>query len=339
MKNEIETQYRAVREAAGYYKRPEMGWIAVHGADRLTWLQGMVSNDTRLLAQGIVASLPACLLNATGHLVSDMTLINVIGKTPFVLIDLPRANTERVHGLLDRYIIMEDVTLEDWKDHWTCLTLQGPQAEAILSDLRPLFQTAKDSLGGAVEAAANHTGSGGWDIFAPSAVIAQLINDLQKRGIMEIGTEAQEILRVEAGLPKFGADMDETTIALEAGLGPTHISMTKGCYVGQEIIARIDSRGHTNRALTGFLIEAGELPNAGDKIYGAGENGAERETGRITSAIAKSPAMNNRSLALGYARHEHREPNTFLTARSERGETRLRVIELPFYPRNDTKGH
>ena len=111
------------------------------------------------------------------------------------------------------------------------------------------------------------------------AAIPAFVAELEKRGVIKIEPEAQEILRVEAGLPKFGADMDETTIALEAGLGPTHISLTKGCYIGQEIVARIDSRGHTNRALTGFVLETGELPNAGDKIFGPDADGAERETG------------------------------------------------------------
>ncbi len=338
MKIEIEHQYRAVRETAGYYLREDMGWIAVYGADRLTWLQGMVSNDTRLLAQGTITSLPACLLNATGHLVSDMTLINVIGKTPYVLLDLPRAHVPRVHALLDRYIIMEDARLEDWKAQWMGLTLQGPQSAEIAHSLRSLFPNVADALQGAVELEADHTGSGGWDIYTPRTALPGLIDALRERGVTEIGTEAQEILRVEEGIPKYGADMDETTIALEAGLGPTHISFTKGCYIGQEIIARIDSRGHTNRALTGFVIEpsADALPEAGDKIYGAGEDGGERETGRITSVIAESPARDGRPIALGYARHEHRQPGTLLFSRGASGEISLRVTELPFYPRNDT---
>ena len=331
MNNEITTQYRAVREAAGYFYRADQGWIAVYGSDRLTWLQGMVSADTRLLAEGKATRLPACLLNATGHLISDMALINVIGKNAFVLLDLPRANHVKVLALLDRYIIIEDVTLEDWSEKWGCVTLQGPNSAQIANSLRSLFPEASDALRGAVEVAADRTGSGGWDIFASVALLPNLIAALAERGATEISAETQEILRVEAGLPKYGADMDETNIALEAGLGPTHISMTKGCYVGQEIIARIDSRGHTNRALTGFVIEAGELPTAGDKIYGLGEDGAERETGRITSIIAESPAMDGSPIALGYARHEHRTPGNVLTGRGERGDFRLCVTELPFF--------
>ena len=333
MNNETRMQYRAVREAAGYFRREDHGWIAVYGLDRLTWLQGMVSADTRLMALGTATRLPACLLDSTGHLISDMALINVTGKEAFVLLDLPRRNQARVMALLDRYIIMEDVTLEDWSEKWGCVTLQGPDSLRIADSLRSLFPEANDALSGAIEVMADHTGSGGWDIFASASLLPALIASLEERGAIEIGAEAQDILRIEAGIPKYGADMDETNIALEAGLGPTHISMTKGCYIGQEIIARIDSRGHTNRALTGFTIASSELPSPGDKIYAITGDGAERETGRLTSVIAESPAMDGSAIALGYARHEHRQPETTLTARGENRKARLCVTELPFYPR------
>ncbi len=135
---------------------------------------------------------------------------------------------------------------------------------------------------------------------------------------------------MEAGIPKYGVDMDETTLAPEAGLMATHISLTKGCYVGQEIIARIHSRGHTNRALTGLVFDAGDAPASGDKII-ALEDGNPRETGRITSVVASSPAMNGSAIALGYVRHEHRALDSQVHVV---GSNRTRigsVVELPFY--------
>ncbi len=95
------------------------------------------------------------------------------------------------------------------------------------------------------------------------------MREAAKRGALQVGLEARELLRIEAGIPKYGADMDSTVIALEAGLGPTHISLKKGCYVGQEIIARIDSRGHTNRALTGLVFPVGSDPLSGEEIMSA----------------------------------------------------------------------
>jgi len=125
--------------------------------------------------------------------------------------------------------------------------------------------------------------------------------------------------------------MDATVIALEAGLGPTHISLMKGCYVGQEIIARIDSRGHTNRALTGFVFPYGAVPSPGDRILPAPTDTepVPREAGRITSVAPASPAMGGRPIALGYLRHEYRSSGTSVSV----GENGLvaEVVELPFW--------
>ena len=284
MNDDVLKQYQAVRNGTGYALREDVGFIKVYGPDRFKWLQGMVSNDMFLLQNHAARRLSACLLNATGHIISDMALENVYdaGINPYMRIELPRSNVEKVCTVLDRYLITEDVALEKVSDDET------------------------ERLSRRV------VGSG-------------------EAGEVEIGPEAQEILRVEDGIPKYGVDMDESTIALEAGLGPTHISFTKGCYVGQEIIARIDSRGHTNRALTGFVVESGDLPVFGDKIFGPSDDGGEKESGRITSVIAESPAMNYAPIAMGYARHEHRTPDTVLHSRGEGREAVLRVVTLPFY--------
>src|SRR5205823_5886745 len=119
-------------------------------------------------------------------------------------------------------------------------------------------------------------------------------------GAAEVTADAAETLRIEAGMPKYGVDMDEETIPLEAGLEATHVSYTKGCYVGQEIIARIQSRGHTNRALTGFLADGDVLPERGSSLTAAdSDNGPDtggKPIGRITSAIL-SPGL-QRPIAL-----------------------------------------
>ena len=278
MNDDVLKQYQDFRNGEGYWMTEDTGTIEVRGADRFTWLQGMISNDTTLLAEGKTKRLPACLLNATGHLLSDMVLFNRSGEDPHVIVEVPRMNLEKVYRILDRYLITEDVQLRK---------LEGEEADRRRIKL--------------------------YDVGR------------------ELGKDAFEILRVESGIPKYGVDMDESVIALEAGLGPTHISFTKGCYVGQEIIARIDSRGHTNRALTGFVVESGDIPVFGDKIFGTAEDGGEKETGRITSVIAESPAMNYAPIAMGYARHEHRTPDTILHSRGEGRETVLRVVALPFY--------
>jgi folate-binding protein YgfZ len=340
---DVLAEHHAVREEAGLIDRSEVGKLAIIGKDRYLWLQGMVSNDVRLLTQPerdvtTDASLPACILNATGHIMTDLTLIDVKGATKmaeamgltepdFVLLDLPRVNVSKIATLLDRFLITEEVEIVDVTDKLGCLSIQGPAAKNVIANgvQTSLFDGAARGL---ITAGADHTGSNGIDIYFAMQDSPKIL----RRGapFITIGVEAQEMLRIEAGIPKYGAELDESVIALEANLGPTHISLTKGCYLGQEIVARIDSRGHTNRALTGLIFATGQIPHPGDKIFApaATAEATSRETGRITSVITASPALEGRPIALAYVRHEHREPGTLLQV----GEAGIeaRVSALPF---------
>ncbi len=351
---ELAVSYRAVREAVGLLDRSEVGKLAITGPDRYTWLQGMVSNDVRLLEQG-VPRLQACVLNATGHLLSDLTLIHVTGDNPlavalhlaesdFILAELPRVNLEKIAAIFDRFLIMEEVEIRDVSAELGCLSLQGPGSAAFLhswegrtpasSLVSPPPRTGEGlGVGATFSVEADHTGSGGVDLYGTASAMATLRQAILERGVPEVGPEAQEVLRVEAGIPKYGADMDEGVIALEANLGPTHISFTKGCYVGQEIIARIESRGHTNRALTGLILSGAPLPAPGETLtpFPTTEDPAPREVGRLTSVIASAPAADGRPIALGYVRHEQREPGTRLRVGDSDSERIAEVVALPFY--------
>ncbi|HLV80362.1 MAG TPA: glycine cleavage T C-terminal barrel domain-containing protein [Chthonomonadaceae bacterium] len=338
--NNSPAEYRAVREAVGLLDRSGSGKLAMRGKDRFSWLQGMVSNDIRLLERG-TRRLLACVLNATGHVLTDLALLNLQDPNPlasalgfsdpdFVLADLPRPTLDKIAELFDRYIIMEDVEIEDVSDRLGCFSLQGPRAaELWRPDADNLPETIREIVF-AVEA--DHTGSGGCDLYFGRAQTEVVREALKAAGVIEIGVEAQEVLRMEAGIPRYGAELDESVIALEAGLGPTHISLTKGCYVGQEILARIDSRGHTNRALTGLVL-SGPLPTPGDRIYPlpSPEDPQAREVGRITSVAASAPAAGGQPIALGYVRHERREPGTPLIAQGDFGSTQAEVVSLPFF--------
>jgi folate-binding protein YgfZ len=179
---------------------------------------------------------------------------------------------------------------------------------------------------------ADHTGEGGYDIYRPTEHLEEFRRRLMaEMGAVPVGEEAAEILRIEAGIPKFGVDMDEKTIPLEAGLEATYISHTKGCYVGQEIIARITARGHTNRTLAGLVLDGTELPRKGEVVKAATGDGEEKETGWITSACL-SPSLGS-VIALGYVRHENSEPGA--RVRVVHGEALLSatVTELPFMKR------
>ena len=349
----VKTQYKAVREGVGLIDRSDVGKIAVYGKDRYTWLQGMVSNDVKHLAsQGVYSSFSACVLDATGHILTDVSLVRVNRKpgqrlaeslhlpvAEFVLADLPRENVNKIMSLWERFIIMEDVELKDVSESLGCVSFQGKNAYNMWDMASPLAEEPMYAFWHSVYTMpADHVGKHmGFDAYFPAQEKQHLWNILNGEGYPTISAEAQEILRIEAGIPKYGVDMDETTLAPEAGLMATHISLTKGCYVGQEIVARIDSRGHTNRALTGLVFEMGDVPMSGDKIVAFEEGGGTRETGRITSAIAASPALNGRPIALSYVRHEHRAPGTRLQVLGAKQSVTAQVVELPFYRRPEPK--
>ena len=305
-------EYRAVRESAGLLDRSARALIRVSGSDRFSWLQGMVSNDVRPLEAG-ERSIQACVLTTTGHVLSDLSIVR---SGSDLLLDLPWSTGPRILALLDQYLIVEDVELQMATGEYLRLSVQGPASQERIGTV-----SLPDN---SVQSPADHTGEGGFDLYVPHSPGAETFwDDLANSGIAPVGETTVETLRIEAGIPLFGIDIDESTIALEAGLGPTHISHTKGCYIGQEIIHRIYSRGHTNRSLTGFRIDSGTLPHRGEKLLTLDD--PEREVGWITSAI-HSPAV-GRPIALGYLRHELRGAGTML--RGSAGAA-LTVAPLPF---------
>ena len=332
LRKELLEQYQAAHESIVWHDRSSTGKIIVRGEDRFTWLQGMISNDTKKLAKDSHSSpIQACLLDATGHIISELTLSSwkladvdpkILAQLnrldDFIMIDLPAETLKNTLRLLDRYLITEDVELIDATERLGCIALLGDRLSVLerLTGIAIQIETKVGEISGA-------------NVYFVEADREAVMQIIREHNILELDPEAVEILRVEAGVPKYGAELDESVIALEAGLGPTHISFTKGCYVGQEIIARIDSRGHTNRALTGFLIQSGTLPAVGSKLYAATEEGW-KETGRLTSVISESPSMGFKPIALGYSRHEHRTPGTTLSAGDVTMEVRAEVVEIPF---------
>jgi folate-binding protein YgfZ len=169
----------------------------------------------------------------------------------------------------------------------------------------------------------------GFDLFVPNpslgAVADKLIAAAKAAGGRAIGDQAFEAARIEAGIPRFGADMDATNLPLECGIESRAVTYSKGCYIGQEVINRIHSVGHVNRELRGLRLEAGlkELPVRGDRLFHAG-----REVGHVTSAV-NSPRL-NANIALGYVRREVFQMGNLLTLRTALGESAATLVELPF---------
>lgn len=310
----VQAEYRSVMDAIGLLDLSVRGRLRLTGADRIRWLQGMVSNDMLLFESGADV-IQACVLNATGHMLADITVVNMEDS---LILDLDKVNTEKIARLFDSYIIMEDVEIADISDSLICFSLQG---SAVSGDW--VRSIAEDRT---IVVPARHSVEGGYDLYLPVQEAAALWEKLTASGARPVGDQAAKIHRVEAGIPQYGVDMDETTIPLEANLEMTHISYRKGCYVGQEIVARIQSRGHTNRALTGLILEGDVLPEYKSSILLAGAPG-EKLIGWITSSVF-SPAL-NAVIALGYVRHEHRSVGTRLVIANSSRKQRATVAALP----------
>jgi tRNA-modifying protein YgfZ len=298
-------EYRAAREGAALLTRPSGGVLEATGADRVRFLHGLLSNDIKNLEPGQACR--AALLDSKARVLS---LVSVLAEAGRLLIETPSGGAAKVQAVLERFIISEDVALRDASADWTILTLVGPKAEGLLPSA-PCVGVRTDELVLPT-----------FDVWcaAPAADAAR--EALLKRGASLLGEAAYESLRVEAGAPAFGRDVDESVLLPEAGL-EDRVSYDKGCYLGQETVARVKYRGHVNRALAGLVVEGSAGPRPGDVVRGEG-----KELGRVTSA-AWSFGFGG-PLALAYLRRESLEPGLSVEIEGRAGRLAAQVSSLPF---------
>jgi len=308
--------------------------LCLVGADRARFLHGQVTNDVKKLRVG--EGCYAAITTAKGKMESDL---NIFCLKDELLLDFEPGLTEKISQRLEKYIVADDVQILDVGAHYGLWTVQGPQAEALVRALgwfselpgKPLASASiSDGTLGEVYIMQNaRVGTTGFDLFVPNAALALAAGKLaaaaKATGGRFCGWQAFETVRIEAGIPRYGADMDETNIPLECGLEGRAITYTKGCYIGQEVINRIHSVGHVNRELRGLRLANGitQLPRRGDKLVHAG-----KEAGYITSAV-QSPGVGS-IIALGYVRREANEIGTELTLQSDQGGTTAKIVPLPF---------
>jgi len=318
-------QYRAAREAVALFDRSSLGKVTVTGRDRQTFLQGMLTNDVKGLAPG--QGVPAAFLDAHGKV---MALLAVYAAADRVLLELPASLTEKTLQTLDRYLISEKAYFEAVDEAFAIVSLQGPGAHALLElvagvalDLPP-YGHAEVSLGGAPVRVINRAEgpAPGFHCWVPAEHAAVVKSAFESAGAVIAEPETLDVLRVEAGQPWYPQDVDDSVILPETRL-ESLVSYTKGCYIGQETVARVKYRGHVNRALSGLVVEGERVPDAGARLTAEGT-----EVGRVTSAV-RSIAL-GRPIALGYVRREHFEPGRALTVVDGAGEQPARVVALPF---------
>jgi folate-binding protein YgfZ len=316
-----QAEFAALRSAAGVF---DLGWrakLAASGDDRIRWMNGMVTGNVRDLAPNRGAY--SFLLNPQGHILGDLYIYNH-GET--LLLDTDCSQAGRLREVFDKYIIMDDVEVTDISEKLTAIGLRGPQASAILEkcgvsagSLQPL--ESSDVTWGDDDVFLVHTASRdpGYEIWLTPLNAPHVWDALVAAGATPVGTEALELWRIAAGVPRYGQDIRERDLPQETEQHQA-LDFSKGCYVGQEIVERIRSRGQVHRMFTGFRIAGAATP--GTKLQAEG-----KDVGELTSVASLPQSHGTRqTIALGYVRRELALPGKELKA----GEAAVTVAKLPF---------
>jgi folate-binding protein YgfZ len=328
------TEHAALHEASGVLDLSFRSRLCLTGAHRNKFLHGQVTNDVNRL--GVGEGCYAALVSAKGRMQSDLNIYMLESE---ILLDFEPGYSAAVAQRLEKYVIADDVQVVDVTPHYGLLSVQGPKAEEVVRQLDlgvelpaklMSFVPRKDStLGEIYLMNLPRTGSTGFDLFVPTAALSSVMDKLiaaaKAVGGRGCGWQALETARIEAGIPRYGTDMDETNLAPEAGIEERAISYSKGCYIGQEVIARIRTYGQVAKSLRGLLLgdDLKALPVRGDKLFKDG-----KDVGYVTSAVA-SPTF-KANIALGYVRRECHQPGQTLDLSSARGLSKVEVVMLPF---------
>mgnify|MGYP001607335176 CR=1 FL=1 len=317
-----EAEYHALRTSVGLLDDSTQALIEVRGADRASFLQALLTNDMVSLAPG--HGCRAALLDASAKLVADL-LVLADANALWLMCLLDRASV--VMETLDRYHFSEQVSFTNHERAQAVLAFQGPHTMAVVDQW--VGSTVSLPLPGdhvvvqlqelTVRLVRHHlTDEPGVLCLIPAEQTHAMWETLSRRGqslgLSLVGWQALNTARIEAGIPWFGIDMDTTNLLPETGLEDALASETKGCYIGQEIIARMRTYGSANKKLMGLLIEGQEVPQAGDEMVRAGET-----VGRVTSGC-DSPML-RRPIAMGYVKRGAYEPGTAVEI--VRGDHRL----------------
>lgn len=318
------TDYEAVRNGgAGLIDLSDRGRIRVSGSEAVMFLNGLITNDMKTLVEH--RWMPAAFPTVQGRLIGAVRVIRA--DEPLFLLDTDAASHEGVLKTISRFTMAGDFYVTDVTAQTSMFTVQGKQAAVVsekvlragLYDLPPnhVVRVVWENTYVTI-LRATHTGEDGFDIVVDTNKVAEMRHALEQAGAQPVSEETREILRVEAGIPRFGRDMDESNIITETNLDDA-VSYTKGCYTGQEIIVRIKHRGHVAKKLTGLRFETERQIESRAVLKADG-----KEIGRVTST-AISPKVG--SIGLGYVRYEYLDPGTKVLVDNEISAI---VTALPF---------
>ncbi len=327
-------EHRTVRQDVGVVDLSHRGRLRLTGNDRAAYLHRIISNDVEALSVG--EGNYATILTNRGKIIADMKVyvfedsigIETNGETRSIL-----------YRELDKYLIVDDVTIEDFTEQTSVVGVHGQKSAELLQEIYgldvgnlPEYHSIVHEIDGRriICVRANETGEVGYNLCTASESIEWLWDTILTKGrafgAEPVGLTALDSLRIEAGIPRYGAELDDSVFPGEADLEQA-ISFEKGCYIGQEIVARMKYRGHPNRLLRGFEIASDILPRKGDLLFAG-----DKEIGWLTSAVV-SPTL-GKTIGLGYVRVAFTDEGSQVEIGSVDSRSNATVRLLPFYQCN-----
>lgn len=330
-----QAEYAAVRHGVGIADLSHRGLLRVTGDDRVKWLQSVISNDILPLKPG--QGLYSSFLTHKGKM---LTYFRVYALAESLMLEDVGEIGDATFQALRKFLLYgTKAKMENCADTWGLLLVSGPKTTdciktalgADVSGLQPLsFVTQEISGQQALLLRTEETGEIDIEVLIPAdgvvTVWERLLSAGQPMGLKPFGTEAREMLRMEAGLPKAGPDLNDAIVPPEANLEGKAFSLSKGCYPGQEVVARMDTYGSVRRRLVGLALKDPVIPPKGAKLFSG-----DREVGWISSAV-HAPSL-NRIIALGFPLHDFSNPGTALTVDIDGQRHDATVQPLPFYTR------
>jgi folate-binding protein YgfZ len=313
--------YRGLRESSAWMDLSARGKLRATGEDRARLLHALTTQQVERMVPG--DGCYAFFLNAQGRILGDANLFCLQDS---LLLDTEPETRQKLFEHIDRYIIADDVTIEDATDRLATLAIEGPESSAVLAKLGapvPEADGASQSWGERIVARVTSTGAGGYSVFLPVEEKPAFMAALTAAGVPQAAPQEARIVRLEHGHPRYGEEITERYLVQETGQLQA-VNFTKGCYLGQEIVERVRSRAQIHRVLRQLQIDAATPPEPGAKLQSAAGaatgTGEPAEAGEIASA-AFSPAL-GKVVAMAYVRTPFAEPDSAL----QLGDARVRVI-------------
>jgi folate-binding protein YgfZ len=333
---DVTAEHRAVRQAVGIADLSHRGKLRVTGEDRVKWLQSVISNDILSLQPG--QGLYSSLLTHKGKM---LTYFRLYMQTEAVMLEDVGEIGETTFQALRKFLLYgTKAKMENCGESWGLLLISGPKAPHVVQSafgvdvtgLKPVdFVTAQIGGHPALVLRTEETGEVDIEVLLPTdGLLTAWTSAMQagtRFGIKAIGSQAREALRMEAGIPKAGLDLNEEIVPPEANLEEKAFSLNKGCYPGQEVVARMDTYGNVRRKLVGLVLKDAIVPAHGAKLYSG-----DREVGWLSSAV-RSPQL-NKVIAFGFPLRDFSKPGTELAVEFESGRHPATVQLLPFYTRH-----